>query len=159
MKSIYILFLASVLGLVGCAGQMILPPALMSRDSGSRSAVTIYYEPAAGSHRFLAWTGTGPRRWDMAVFQDGEDPDRLSALRVLGLPNESVEIKAGTVYINGAAVMLPEALSGAVYTDLTVEVPENHYFLIPDTMGREDVARGETVHRNQILSRIISIED
>lgn len=42
-----------------------------------------------------------PRRWEVAVFQNPEDPSQAFVKRVVGRPGESVEIRRGDIYING----------------------------------------------------------
>jgi signal peptidase I len=42
-----------------------------------------------------------PRRWEVAVFQNPEDPKQAFVKRVVGRPGESVEIRRGDIYING----------------------------------------------------------
>ncbi len=42
-----------------------------------------------------------PRRWEVAVFQNPEDPAQAFVKRVVALPGESVEIRRGDIYIDG----------------------------------------------------------
>lgn len=42
-----------------------------------------------------------PERGDIAVFHDPSDPDRELVKRVVGLPGETVELRAQQIYING----------------------------------------------------------
>jgi signal peptidase I len=42
-----------------------------------------------------------PRRWEIAVFQNPEQPGEAFVKRVVGLPGESIEIRAGDLYIDG----------------------------------------------------------
>ena len=42
-----------------------------------------------------------PRRWEVVVFRCPVDPDKAYVKRVVGLPNETVEIRDGDVFING----------------------------------------------------------
>lgn len=43
----------------------------------------------------------GPRRWELALFRDPNDPLRAAIKRVVGLPGESIEIRDGNVYAEG----------------------------------------------------------
>lgn len=45
--------------------------------------------------------GEGPRRWEVAVFRNPEDPTLTYVKRVVGLPGESMELIAGDVYADG----------------------------------------------------------
>lgn len=51
-----------------------------------------------------------PKRWDVIVFRDPADATQNYIKRVAALPNESVEIVAGDVYINGLIARKPVAL-------------------------------------------------
>src|SRR5205823_4308610 len=42
-----------------------------------------------------------PRRWEVAVFQNPNDPSQAYVKRVVGLPGESIRIAGGDVYVNG----------------------------------------------------------
>ncbi|NOX56780.1 MAG: signal peptidase I [Planctomycetes bacterium] len=48
-----------------------------------------------------AYTFRPPRRWDMVVFRNPEQPTQAYVKRVVGLPGERVQIVAGDVVING----------------------------------------------------------
>lgn len=45
--------------------------------------------------------GEGPRRWEVAVFRNPEDPLLTYVKRVVGLPGETIEIQDGDVYADG----------------------------------------------------------
>jgi len=49
-----------------------------------------------------AFVWRSPRRWEPVVFRSPEDPGALCVKRVAGLPGESVEIRGGDVFVNGA---------------------------------------------------------
>jgi signal peptidase I len=46
------------------------------------------------------WSWRAPARWDMAVFHDSADPATLLVKRIVGLPGETIELRAGDVYVN-----------------------------------------------------------
>jgi len=48
-----------------------------------------------------------PRRWEPIVFRSPQQPDRLVVKRVVGLPGETVSIRAGNVYIDGQLARKP----------------------------------------------------
>lgn len=73
-----------------------------------------------------------PRLGDIIVFHEPNDPDRDFVKRVIGLPGDTVEMRSGEVYVNGA--LLPEPyLTRRDTTNLApVEVPSGHYFVLGD---------------------------
>ena len=74
------------------------------------------------------------KRGDIVVFRAPDAPDRNYVKRVIGLPNEFVQIEGGRVYINGER--LPEDYINTEYTrtsDATVwVVGENELFVLGD---------------------------
>jgi signal peptidase I len=54
-------------------------------------------------HKFL-YDIRPPRRWEVVVFQNDNEPGQAYVKRLVGLPGESVEIREGDVLVNGARV-------------------------------------------------------
>ena len=82
----------------------------------------------------LAYITSDPERFDIIVFHYPDDESVLYVKRIIGLPGETVEIKNGKVYIDGAETPLddsfiPEPMKGSFgpYT-----VPEGSYFMLGD---------------------------
>lgn len=78
-------------------------------------------------------------RGDVIVFKYPEDPDVDFIKRVIGLPGETVEMRQGTVYINGTALDEPYVLTKhkdyspfPTPGGVRVTVPENCYFVMGD---------------------------
>src|SRR5215469_15418264 len=73
-------------------------------------------------------------RGDVVVFWYPLDRSKSFIKRVVGLPGETVEIRQGNVYVNGAA--LPEPYVPPQYEDLSdfaaVRVPRDSYFVMGD---------------------------
>ncbi len=42
-----------------------------------------------------------PKRWEVVVFRNPEEPEQAFVKRVVGLPGESIEIRDGDVYVDG----------------------------------------------------------
>jgi signal peptidase I len=64
--------------------------------------------PVSGGDQVLVRPGSfdlvPPKRWELAVFRGPDDPKEAFVKRIVGLPGESIEIKQGDVYIDGAIV-------------------------------------------------------
>ncbi len=125
--------------------------------------------------RVLLWRlayafGGEPERGDIVVFTAPDDLEEDSDLikRVIGLPGETVEIKNGTVYIDGEPLD-ETAYQHAVpeYEYGPVTVPEDCYFMLGDNRNRSvdshewedpfisiDDIKGEAVFRYWPLSRM-----
>lgn len=50
----------------------------------------------------------GPRRWDVVVFKNPSDPTVNYIKRLIGLPNETLEIIDGDIYIDGQIARKPD---------------------------------------------------
>ena len=96
------------------------------------------------------------RRGDIIVFKYPVEPERDYIKRVIALPNETLELKNKTVYINGKALeepyvhfLFPDAVPGSAdYTDLDVRrkygpvtVPADHYFMMGDNRDNSQDSR------------------
>jgi signal peptidase I len=94
------------------------------------------------------------RRGDILVFKYPEEPERDFIKRVIGLPGDSVELKAKKVYINGQALdepyvhFLTPAAEGSEVTSLDVRerygpvtVPPDQYFVMGDNRDNSQDSR------------------
>lgn len=75
---------------------------------------------------------TAPRRWDVVVFKYPPEPANNFIKRLIGLPNESVEIVDGDIFINGAISRKPEYAQRPLW----IPVFENDYR--PNKPGVQD---------------------
>jgi signal peptidase I len=80
--------------------------------------------------RILVRKFARPKRWDLVVFPVPNDPQAprppgspapIYVKRLVGLPGETIEIKSGEIWINGAKQTLPEPIAG-----LRWELPEDN---------------------------------
>ncbi len=75
----------------------------------------------------------GPHRGDVALFRAPPDMEGIPYIkRVIGLPGDIVEIKEGSVYINGTALPEPYLISRPAYYMSRCIVPEGQYFVLGD---------------------------
>jgi signal peptidase I len=94
------------------------------------------------------------RRGDIIVFKYPDEPDRDFIKRVIGLPGETVELKAKKVYIDGHPIDEPyvhflEPASEAqevTSSDVRerygpVRVPDDHYFVMGDNRDNSQDSR------------------
>ncbi len=94
------------------------------------------------------------RRGDVMVFKYPDEPDRDFIKRVIGLPGETVELKAKKVYIDGHPLdepyvhFLEPASDSQEVTSFDVRerygpvrVPEGHYFVMGDNRDNSQDSR------------------
>jgi signal peptidase I len=108
---------------------------------------------------------TDPHRGDCIVFIYPKNPKKDFIKRLVGLPGEVVEIRKGTIYINGKPILkLP--FSQVYYQnkgDLgqqgqAVKIPDDHYFVLGDnSVNSEDSRVWGFVPKNNILGKAILI--
>jgi len=83
-----------------------------------------------------------PERGDVIVFKYPEDKRKPFVFRIVGMPEESLQIKLGKIYINGA-LLEKEAILGERYyynkentlygeEGKKIQIPKNHYFVLGD---------------------------
>lgn len=80
----------------------------------------------------LAYLFSEPERGDIVIFPWPDDPEITYVKRIIGLPGETVEIKNGTVYIDGMALKedyLKDEMRGNYGP---YEVPDGCYFMMGD---------------------------
>ena len=83
----------------------------------------------------LAYINNDPQRGDIVIFLFPDNEKEYFIKRVIGLPGETVSIRAGKVYINDSE----EPLDESAYLTVTplgdfgpFEVPEGAYFMMGD---------------------------
>lgn len=59
----------------------------------------------------LAYINKDPQRFDIVIFKYPDDETQLFIKRVIGLPGETVEIRDGKVYIDGAETPLDDSFT------------------------------------------------
>lgn len=81
----------------------------------------------------LSYLTEDPQRGDVIVFRSPRNPDEDLVKRVVGLPNDEVEIRGGQVYVNGHVVDESSYFAGSIGRNTSPRrVPEDSYFVMGD---------------------------
>lgn len=106
----------------------------------------------------LAYDLGSPKRFDVVVFE--REDNKSNVKRIIGMPGETLQIRSGSIYINGERLDTPEgldqvSLAGLAENPVTLE--DDEYFLLGDNRdGSEDsrFANIGNVKREQIQGKI-----
>jgi signal peptidase I len=90
----------------------------------------------------LSYRLHGPQRFDIVVIRVPSEGDELLIKRVIGLPGETVEIRDGVVYVNGAELDEP-FIKERTYPgrDAKVTVPPLYVFVMGDNRTHSNDSR------------------
>lgn len=95
-----------------------------------------------------------PERGDIIVFQppNNQQPDYIK--RVIGLPGDTVEVRGGSVYVNGKKLDEPYIKDTPNYTLPVKRLAENNYFVLGDNRNNSnDSHNGWTISRQSIIGK------
>jgi signal peptidase I len=105
-------------------------------------------------HWQKVWCVWSPRRGDVIVFHYPRDPNRDFIKRVIGLPGETVEVKAGKVYIDGQLMPEPFGPNPGSYTATPVKVGPNEVYVMGDNRNNSsDSHMWGTLPQSYIVGR------
>ena len=82
-----------------------------------------------------------PQRGEVIVFHFPRDPKKDFVKRVIGLPGERVELRRGTVYIDGAALEEPYLTIRDDSTTPSVRIAEKQYYVLGDNRRASNDSR------------------
>ena len=101
----------------------------------------------------------GPRRFDIVVFRDFEDPTQYAVKRVIGLPGEVIAMLPGAVFINGEYLQEGYVEEPSVYKYLPEVIPQDHYFVLGDNRNYSSDSSlwHRSVPRSDIIGRAVFI--
>lgn len=95
-----------------------------------------------------------PQRGDVIVFVPPNSSSRDFIKRVIGLPGERVEIRSGTVFINGEPLIESYPLNPGSYSSGPIVVPPDEYFVLGDNRNySSDSHSWGTVHIKKIIGK------
>ena len=90
----------------------------------------------------LAYIFNEPERGDVIIFKYPDDESQLFVKRIIGLPGDTVEIKAGVTYVNGEVLSEPYLAERPYEQDFgPYNVPEDSFFVMGDNRNHSNDAR------------------
>jgi signal peptidase I len=96
-----------------------------------------------------------PDRGDIIILHPPMAPESDYVKRLIGLPGDTIEVKNGTVYLNGTALDEPYIKEKPRYTYGPFNVPENNYFVLGDNRNNStDSHYGWTVEKDEIVGKV-----
>jgi signal peptidase I len=134
---------------------------------------TSYMAPTitAGEHVLAdmkAYEENPPERMDLVVFSapdrffeiiEKEKEETILCMRVIGLPEETIEIREDGVYVDSRLIKLPEGLTYTSQGFITkIELGNSEYFLVGDNSPIANDSRyWGALEESNILGKIIDI--
>jgi len=103
---------------------------------------------------------TKPKRGDVIVFVYPVNPKKDFIKRLIGLPGETIQIKDGSVFINGEELKIPKAIAEryyyneGMYGEGLIKIPDNTYFVMGDnTINSKDSRFWGFVPKKNLLGK------
>lgn len=127
----------SLMILAGCAAVTSMQPI---RIQGTAMLVGL----KDGDHAIFSRSFDGPVRGDIVVFHYPPDPSMSYIKRIIGLPNEELEIRDGKVLINGQSIAEPylaDRLNVSARPYGPLKIPVDNYFVMGDNRDNSSDSR------------------
>jgi signal peptidase I len=95
-----------------------------------------------------------PQRGEVVVFHSPRDPQTDLIKRVIAVPNDTIEIKKGTVFVNGIALSESYISEPPKYDVYRQQIIPDHFFVLGDNRNNSsDSHGGWTVPRQYIVGK------
>ena len=105
----------------------------------------------------VAYRSSGPQRGDVIIFNPPVESEIPYIKRVIGLPGDTVEIKDGTVSINGTPVNEPYILQEPPQNNNDygpIALSDDEYFVLGDNRNNSSDSRSwGPIKRNDIIGK------
>ncbi|HWO07628.1 MAG TPA: signal peptidase I [Candidatus Paceibacterota bacterium] len=109
----------------------------------------------SGDYLFINKLDKNFARGDIVVFRYPGNETQFLIKRIIGLPSENVEIKAGKVFINGQVLDESSYYNGDTQGDTSVILSSSQYFMLGDNRAESaDSRMYGTVPKENILGSI-----
>jgi len=101
-----------------------------------------------------------PQRYEIVVFPYRYEKNTYYIKRIIGLPGETVQIKNGSIYINGELLKAQDGLGEATIAgaaEYPVELGEDEYFLLGDNRESSEDSRFSGIgnkKRENLIGRV-----
>ena len=101
-----------------------------------------------------------PQRYEIVVFPYRYEKNTYYIKRIIGLPGETVQIKNGSIYINGELLKAQDGLGEATIAgaaEYPVELGEDEYFLLGDNRESSEDSRFSgigNIKRENLIGRV-----
>jgi len=95
-----------------------------------------------------------PERGDVIVFKPANSEKGEFIKRIVALPEDTIEVKDGAVYVNGTKLKEPYIQNPPSYYLPEHEIPTDHYFVLGDNRNKSnDSHNGWFVPRQNIVGK------
>ncbi|HEU5369959.1 MAG TPA: signal peptidase I [Ktedonobacterales bacterium] len=102
-----------------------------------------------------AYASASPKRGQVVIVREPSTNGQEEALRIIGLPGETVRLSATQTFINGKLLSEPFVLHRGTQQPMTVTLASNQYFLMGDNRPQSTDSRSfGPVSLNDIVAEI-----